>query len=483
MTEGMTGDGTAEDGAPGDARPGLTRSPRQKVVGGVCGGLGQYLDLDPVIFRVVLAVLALTGGVGLIAYGIGWLLIPMDGEEETELRRLLSGRVDGPGLTAVLCALVGSGLFLSTIDNSSNEVFSACLVGATAAAVYWSQQRRRQVRAGHADREASYANASATTSDAPPAAQPPPADATTASWWRSTPGRTGPGTGTGYLWGPEEVAGDASGDATTWPADAPYDGRQGRPPRARDRDRGRDRTRPPYAPPVPRERSSFGVVTFLFALAAAAVAVAVSWHHHPLGTTLQTGLVAALGVFGLGLIISAFMGRRSGGTVVLALLTTMLLAGAAALPTSIGTDWRPTIVRPATASQVLPQYKLRPGDGRLDLSGLDLKGSTVTSSVEMGAGRLLVLAPQNATVQVNAKVGVGDLDFPELGPHDITVKPGIRRSVTLYPPAGTKSAGTITLDLKLGIGQVEVERGPLPAVPAAPAGPAAPRTSAAQHNP
>src|SRR5262249_9184973 len=44
----------------------LTRSRRMKVVGGVCGGLGRYFGIDPVIFRVVLGLLALTGGVGLI---------------------------------------------------------------------------------------------------------------------------------------------------------------------------------------------------------------------------------------------------------------------------------------------------------------------------------------------------------------------------------------------------------------------------------
>lgn len=41
--------------------PPLRRSRGSKVVGGVCGGLGRYFDLDPVIFRVVIGVLAVPG--------------------------------------------------------------------------------------------------------------------------------------------------------------------------------------------------------------------------------------------------------------------------------------------------------------------------------------------------------------------------------------------------------------------------------------
>lgn len=68
----------AGPGAPraADARPPLRRSKRDKVLAGVCGGLGRYFDLDPVVFRIVLGVLAVTGGVGLIFYGFAWLLLP-----------------------------------------------------------------------------------------------------------------------------------------------------------------------------------------------------------------------------------------------------------------------------------------------------------------------------------------------------------------------------------------------------------------------
>ena len=46
------------------------------MVTGVAGGLGEYFRVDPVIFRVLFAVLSFFGGVGLLLYLLCWLLIP-----------------------------------------------------------------------------------------------------------------------------------------------------------------------------------------------------------------------------------------------------------------------------------------------------------------------------------------------------------------------------------------------------------------------
>ena len=66
------------------------RDRRQKMLGGVCAGLGRQCDMDPVIFRIVLAVLSATGGIGLIFYGFVWLFVPYNDEEENEVRKLLT---------------------------------------------------------------------------------------------------------------------------------------------------------------------------------------------------------------------------------------------------------------------------------------------------------------------------------------------------------------------------------------------------------
>jgi phage shock protein PspC (stress-responsive transcriptional regulator) len=423
-------------------RRGLTRSRRQKVIGGVCGGLGQYFRMDPVIFRVVLAVLALTGGVGLIAYGIGWLLIPMCGEDETELHRLLSGRIEGSALTALLFTLVGSGLFLSTMDNGNNQAFSICLVVALVGAVYWSQQRRAALARAGADGEGG-ASASGQVSDAPPAAQPPPSD--TRSWWREQRAHTA--ASTGYLWGPDDS--DEAPPYERWSPSA-----------AKLREAWEARHPRDAAEHRRRERSGFGLGTFCLAVLAAGAGVALSWRHHPLGTVMEVGLVSALGVFGLCLVLGAFRGHPGRGTILWAALSTVLLVAAASLPKSVGTDWHREDWRPTTTAQLRPTYQLGAGQGVLDLSGLNLKGGTATTALDLGAGQLEVRVPENATVNVHAKIGLGDLRLPD-GPrsHRLDVRPGMDRSVTLGPPADTRPGGTITLDLKVGVGEAVVLRG------------------------
>jgi phage shock protein PspC (stress-responsive transcriptional regulator) len=56
----------------------LYRSQKNTVIGGVCGGLGEYLNTDPILFRVLFAVAFLVGGTGLLAYIILWIVIPIE---------------------------------------------------------------------------------------------------------------------------------------------------------------------------------------------------------------------------------------------------------------------------------------------------------------------------------------------------------------------------------------------------------------------
>jgi phage shock protein PspC (stress-responsive transcriptional regulator) len=54
----------------------LYRSTTDKVIGGVCGGLGDYLNIDPVIVRIAFVLLAVFGGSGVLVYIILWIVIP-----------------------------------------------------------------------------------------------------------------------------------------------------------------------------------------------------------------------------------------------------------------------------------------------------------------------------------------------------------------------------------------------------------------------
>ena len=54
----------------------LYRSRNNRVLLGVCGGFGEYFDIDPVIVRLLLVVFALMGGEGIIAYISAAIVIP-----------------------------------------------------------------------------------------------------------------------------------------------------------------------------------------------------------------------------------------------------------------------------------------------------------------------------------------------------------------------------------------------------------------------
>ncbi len=54
----------------------LYRSQTNKVVAGVCGGIGEYFNIDPVIPRIVFLLIALPGGISVLVYFIFWILVP-----------------------------------------------------------------------------------------------------------------------------------------------------------------------------------------------------------------------------------------------------------------------------------------------------------------------------------------------------------------------------------------------------------------------
>jgi len=56
----------------------LLRSESNKVIGGVCGCLGDYFDVDPTLVRIIAVLLFFASGLGVLAlaYIVGWILIP-----------------------------------------------------------------------------------------------------------------------------------------------------------------------------------------------------------------------------------------------------------------------------------------------------------------------------------------------------------------------------------------------------------------------
>ncbi len=57
----------------------LTRSTTDKWVAGVCGGMAQYFDMDPILVRIIFILLGFWGP-GLLVYIVMWLVVPEDTE-------------------------------------------------------------------------------------------------------------------------------------------------------------------------------------------------------------------------------------------------------------------------------------------------------------------------------------------------------------------------------------------------------------------
>jgi len=62
----------------------LYRSRKERMIGGVCGGLANYLNADPTLIRLLMVLFALAGGPGLIAYLILWVVVPLEPESLEE---------------------------------------------------------------------------------------------------------------------------------------------------------------------------------------------------------------------------------------------------------------------------------------------------------------------------------------------------------------------------------------------------------------
>ncbi|MBQ4473784.1 MAG: PspC domain-containing protein [Lachnospiraceae bacterium] len=60
----------------------LTRSKKNKVVAGVCGGLAEYLNVDPTIIRLAAALFCVMGGSGILLYVIAAIIMPEDSGDD-----------------------------------------------------------------------------------------------------------------------------------------------------------------------------------------------------------------------------------------------------------------------------------------------------------------------------------------------------------------------------------------------------------------
>lgn len=90
----------------------LYRSKQNKMISGVCGGIADYLNLDPVIIRILWVVFTLFGGMGLIMYIAGIIVIPENPDEKEPEHDEQNARNDKGMFWGAILIIIGIALIL-----------------------------------------------------------------------------------------------------------------------------------------------------------------------------------------------------------------------------------------------------------------------------------------------------------------------------------------------------------------------------------
>lgn len=349
------------------AGPGLQRSANNRVIAGVCGGLGEYTGIDPIVFRVTIAVLALVGGAGALFYGAAWLLVPdaRTGSAPTDRVLHSKGRSRvrvAALLLAIVVGIIVVGGFGGWFGSGSLAIVIVAVLAALVAHRQGADLRGGLGRlAGHNTPAQQNSPYTQTPPMPPPAPQPPPRAATSQ-----------------YV------------DLAAFPQQRPTFA--GGPP-------------PPSPPPGERRRARSITWYVLLAAALVAVFVGLAQQHLGLPGDARVPLVAALTVLGLGLVLSTWVGRARvtgwGVLLAIALAAMTIVHGIGGGDYLNRVRWHPT-----TEGQLARQqpYRSDVGYARLDLTDLPLEHrSNYQVRARIDAGRLEVTVPRGVRVHVRAR--------------------------------------------------------------------------------
>lgn len=398
---------------------------RQKVLGGVCGGLAVATGVDVTLVRLAF-IAAGFAGVGVIAYGVLWVVLP---REDPAAGRPAMPAPDDTGRWLRVALLVGAIVGLSTLlggwplgwggpDTDGGFLIGIALL-AVGAAYLWSRRRREERRPlAVAPVGPAHSTTLAHTTWAPPS---PPAPA-----GQPFPG-SGPVTPTGL---PPVTPGAPGGPL---------------PPATGG-------TFPPRKPPASAGLIAARVIGWLAVLVALPFAafLAVVVGGEAVSMYLP-GLVGVVGLAAWALLIGTTVGAKRAWPI---LVSVALLIGAAGFAVAM-TRWDGGVGErinvPTTAEQVRPSYELAVGRRVLDLTSVDLPEGTTSVTIDHRIGQVEVIVPADATVTATVHIGAGEAQV--FGQTNDGFDVDLVRTDT-----PTVSSGSLDLDVDMGIGQVRVCR-------------------------
>ncbi|GAA1558085.1 hypothetical protein GCM10009789_09380 [Kribbella sancticallisti] len=461
------------------------RSRSDRMLAGVCGGMARALNVDPVLIRVVMAVLVLSGP-GLLFYVAAWVLMPDEGSDRSAAQGLLGDRVrpDHPWLWPVV---IGVCVFVAIAMMSSFN-FGKLIPGplVVLGLLWLFVFRRKGGRSNWSDRANWSRSVNRPGSPAAPGQQPAPGQ-TTAHGQQDAPGSQYPpaspygpaqygpaqyGPGTQYGPGAQQSTPGSPYQGAPQSGPLPPPAGQSSSATQRPQDRVTEPVHPVWTeddplglyvdePPAPTAAATRttapppvkgyrGVKPAILVLTG--LAIAIAW---AAGASTTTMLVIGLGTLGLGMLLGGFLGRT------LALLPVgILLAlgiGASTVFPDIPRDFEDAnVVADAntTITATSTAYQFDAGAVRLDLTKATFApGAKVV--VAGGVGEVVLKLPQNIDVSGTLTTKTGEVDA--LGRH----KGGHSAQVILNDLGADGKAGpqTVVLDMNLKLGSIKVERG------------------------
>jgi phage shock protein C len=138
-----------EPGQPGPPGPDPAASPRvvrrsrsERVVAGVCGGVGRYLGVDPVLLRIAVIILALANGLGVVAYVVAWVAIPEERPDQPAAPPPEARRETGRLVLGGSLVVLGLVLLLDRLAPDLDELFWPVAVVAVGVAIMLVGLRR-----------------------------------------------------------------------------------------------------------------------------------------------------------------------------------------------------------------------------------------------------------------------------------------------------------------------------------------------------
>ncbi len=118
----------------------LMRSETDRMLAGVCGGLADYLNVDPVLVRLAFVVLFLASGIGLAIYALLWIILPTPSRAQPVIRVMdeslsddpaaLKSRFSPAATVGIILILFGAFFLLSQMGWVNSAFWPIVLIGA-----------------------------------------------------------------------------------------------------------------------------------------------------------------------------------------------------------------------------------------------------------------------------------------------------------------------------------------------------------------